>query len=88
MMGTEPKPFFWPNSLPTTLCVTSEWVEFTDGCIFEWTFGGGGQVITTWSQSRSATRRNEHISFTDYLVVGWLSIKFYCEFEACRKVSR
>ena len=22
-----------PNSLPTTLCVTSEWGEFTDGCI-------------------------------------------------------
>ena len=32
----------------------SEWVEFTDGGISEWTCGGGGQVITTWSHSSFA----------------------------------
>ena len=47
---------FLPNSLPTTLCVTSGRVEFTDDCISEWTCGGGGQVITTWSHSRSEKR--------------------------------
>ena len=40
------------------LLVTSlflpDWVEFTDVGISEWTCGGGGQVVTTWSQSRPA----------------------------------
>ena len=53
IMDTESKRF-WPNSLPTALCVTSGWVEFTDGCISLWTCGGGGQVITKWSHSWSS----------------------------------
>ena len=32
----------------------SGWVEFTDGGISEWTCGGGGQVITTWSHGGPA----------------------------------
>ena len=32
----------------------SEWSYFTDGSISLWTCGGGGQVVTTWSQSRPA----------------------------------
>ena len=47
---------FLPNSLPTTLCLLSGWVEFTDVCISGGTCGGGGQVITTWSHSRPAKR--------------------------------
>ena len=29
-----------------------EWVELTDGGIFQWACGGGRQVITSWSHSR------------------------------------
>ena len=29
-----------------------DWVEFTDVGISQWTCGGGGQVITTWSHSK------------------------------------
>ena len=40
----------------TVLCrfvlCTAGRVECTDGGISEWTCGGGGQVVTTWSQSR------------------------------------
>ena len=36
------------------LCVLSGWGKFTDIGISEWTCGGGGQVITTWSHSRPA----------------------------------
>ncbi|CAI7989835.1 hypothetical protein GBAR_LOCUS347 [Geodia barretti] len=60
---------FLPNSLPTTLCVTSGRAEFTDDCISEWTCGGGGQVITTWSHSRS--ERKGRVEFTDDCISEW-----------------
>ncbi|CAI8034156.1 hypothetical protein GBAR_LOCUS19264, partial [Geodia barretti] len=47
----------------------SEWAEFTDVCISEWTCGGGGQVITTWSHSRPAN--SEWVEFTDGCILEW-----------------
>ena len=32
----------------------SEWMEFTDGSISQWTCGRSGQVVASWSQSRPA----------------------------------
>ena len=61
-MPTESKTFF---AKFITLCVMSEWMEFTDGCISGGTSGGGGQVITTWSHSRPA-KRGKHTMYRAY----------------------